>query len=49
MSDAPAGWRREDIAANLASFRRIALYRPDLKQASVAVCLMSSPVATSRC
>jgi 8-oxo-dGTP pyrophosphatase MutT (NUDIX family) len=47
MSDAPAGWRREDIAANLASFRRIALYRPDLKQASVAVCVMSSPAGQS--
>jgi 8-oxo-dGTP pyrophosphatase MutT (NUDIX family) len=42
MSEAPAGCRREDIAAHLAGFRRVALYRPDLKQASVAVCVMSS-------
>ncbi len=34
---------REDIAANLAGFDRVALLRPELKAASVAVCIMSSP------
>jgi 8-oxo-dGTP pyrophosphatase MutT (NUDIX family) len=43
MSDASAGSRREDIAANLARLDRVALLRPDLKPASVAVCVMSSP------
>jgi 8-oxo-dGTP pyrophosphatase MutT (NUDIX family) len=43
MSDASAGSRREDIAANLAGFDRVALQRPDLKPASVAVCVMSPP------
>jgi 8-oxo-dGTP pyrophosphatase MutT (NUDIX family) len=34
---------REQIAANLAGFDRVAVLRPDLKPASVAVCIMSSP------
>lgn len=43
MSDASASLRRDEIAANLAAFERIALERPDLKPASVAVCIMSPP------
>jgi 8-oxo-dGTP pyrophosphatase MutT (NUDIX family) len=42
VSDASAGSRRADIAANLARFDRVAIDRPDLKAASVAVCVMSS-------
>ena len=38
---------RDSIAANLAKFSRIALPRPDLKPASVAVCIMSSPAGGS--
>lgn len=34
---------RASIAAHLAEFERIAVVRPDLKQASVAVCVMSPP------
>lgn len=37
----------ESIAENLASFDRVALSRPDLKPASVAVCIMSSPAGES--
>jgi 8-oxo-dGTP pyrophosphatase MutT (NUDIX family) len=43
MSDAAASPRRDVIAANLAAFDRVALERPDLKPASVAVCIMSPP------
>lgn len=35
------------IAENLARFDRVALSRPDLKPASVAVCIMSSPAGES--
>ena len=38
---------RDDIAANLAGFERVALLRPDLKPASVAVCVMQSPAGES--
>ena len=34
---------RDTLAANLAGFGRIAAGRPDLKQASVAVCVLSPP------
>jgi 8-oxo-dGTP pyrophosphatase MutT (NUDIX family) len=34
---------RESIAAHLTEFDRIAVIRPDLKQASVAVCVLSPP------
>jgi 8-oxo-dGTP pyrophosphatase MutT (NUDIX family) len=43
MSDVSARTRREHIAANLAGFDRVAMDRPELKPASVAVCIMSSP------
>jgi 8-oxo-dGTP pyrophosphatase MutT (NUDIX family) len=39
----PDYWHRDAIAANLARFRRVALDRPDLKPASVAVCVMTPP------
>jgi 8-oxo-dGTP pyrophosphatase MutT (NUDIX family) len=38
-ADAEAG-RRDLIAANLARFRRVEVERPDLKPASVAVCIL---------
>jgi 8-oxo-dGTP pyrophosphatase MutT (NUDIX family) len=38
---------RADIEANLADFDRVAVLRPDLKAASVAVCVMSSPAGDS--
>lgn len=41
MGDAPG--LRTRIAAHLADFQRVAIVRPDLKQASVAVCIMSPP------
>lgn len=34
---------RELMAANLAAFRRISVHRPDLRPASVAVCVMTVP------
>jgi 8-oxo-dGTP pyrophosphatase MutT (NUDIX family) len=34
---------REVMAANLAAFRRIPLHRPGLRQASVALCVLSGP------
>jgi len=43
MSDASVGSGRQHMAANLAGFDRVAVDRPELKQASVAVCIMSSP------
>jgi 8-oxo-dGTP pyrophosphatase MutT (NUDIX family) len=43
MSDVSAGSRREHIGANLAGFDRVAVDRPELKPASVAVCITSSP------
>src|SRR5271169_5346500 len=43
MSDASVGSGRQRMAANLAGFDRVAVDRPELKQASVAVCIMSSP------
>lgn len=36
-----AAIRREIISANLADFRRIPLHRPDLRSASVALCVLS--------
>ena len=33
---------REDMAANLAAFHRVAAIRPELKPASVAVCIMAA-------
>jgi 8-oxo-dGTP pyrophosphatase MutT (NUDIX family) len=46
-TETTARWSREQIAANLAGFRRLAAGRPDLKQASVAVCVMSPPSGQS--
>jgi 8-oxo-dGTP pyrophosphatase MutT (NUDIX family) len=43
MSDSSVGSGRQRMAANLAGFDRVAVDRPELKQASVAVCIMSSP------
>jgi len=43
MSDA----LRTRLAANLASFERIPAHRPDLRQASVAVCVLPGPIAAS--
>jgi 8-oxo-dGTP pyrophosphatase MutT (NUDIX family) len=43
MNQASAALRREAIAANLAAFRREALHRPDLRQASVALCILTAP------
>ena len=42
MGSAPDG-RRAAAAANLATFGRVAADRPDLKAASVAVCILPSP------
>jgi 8-oxo-dGTP pyrophosphatase MutT (NUDIX family) len=42
VNPAPAAVRCETIAANLAAFRRIALDRPDLRRASVALCVLTS-------
>jgi 8-oxo-dGTP pyrophosphatase MutT (NUDIX family) len=44
MNQASAALRREAITANLASFRRQSQHRPDLRQASVALCLLTAPV-----
>jgi hypothetical protein len=33
ISDTPARWSRDDLTAQLAAFRRVAVDRPDLKQA----------------
>jgi 8-oxo-dGTP pyrophosphatase MutT (NUDIX family) len=41
--DSAADGRRAAAAANLAAFHRIAADRPDLKAASVAVCVLPSP------
>lgn len=41
MTDPPAADRRAAVAANLAAFQRTAADRPDLKQASVAVCILA--------
>ena len=38
---------RDEIAAKLAGFDRVTLLRPDLKPASVAVCVMQSPAGES--
>lgn len=38
----PVPVRRDELAANLARFDRLAAARPDLKAASVALCVMSS-------
>ena len=43
MNQASAAVRCETIAANLATFRRIALDRPDLRRASVALCVVTRP------
>jgi 8-oxo-dGTP pyrophosphatase MutT (NUDIX family) len=43
VSQASAAVRCETIAANLAGFRRIALDRPDLRGASVALCVLTPP------
>ena len=42
MSPAPASDQRGIAAANLAAFRRVEAERPDLKAASVAVCILPS-------
>jgi 8-oxo-dGTP pyrophosphatase MutT (NUDIX family) len=42
MNQEPAV-RRDGMAARLASFRRIAAERPELRQASVALCVLASP------
>jgi 8-oxo-dGTP pyrophosphatase MutT (NUDIX family) len=38
---------RDEMAAKLAGFDRVTLLRPDLKPASVAVCVMQSPAGES--
>jgi 8-oxo-dGTP pyrophosphatase MutT (NUDIX family) len=43
MDPASAAIRREIISANLASFRRVPLDRPDLRAASVALCVLTGP------
>jgi 8-oxo-dGTP pyrophosphatase MutT (NUDIX family) len=45
MTDTPghSDQLRATLTANLASFRRIQADRPDLKQASVAICVLSAP------
>jgi 8-oxo-dGTP pyrophosphatase MutT (NUDIX family) len=43
MNQASAALRRETITANLAAFRREPLQRPDLRAASVALCLVTTP------
>lgn len=43
MNAASAAVRRELISANLADFRRIALLRPELRPASVALCVLTRP------
>ena len=43
MTTGDSSGLRAGIATHLAEFRRIAVARPDLKQASVAVCVMSRP------
>ena len=43
MNQASAANRRETIAANLAAFRRDAVQRSDLRQASVALCVLTAP------
>jgi 8-oxo-dGTP pyrophosphatase MutT (NUDIX family) len=43
MNQALAAARREAIAANLTAFRRAALERPDLRQAAVALCVLTPP------
>jgi 8-oxo-dGTP pyrophosphatase MutT (NUDIX family) len=47
MTAASADSRRAAIAANLAEFDRAPVARPDLKPASVAVCIMASPAGDS--
>jgi 8-oxo-dGTP pyrophosphatase MutT (NUDIX family) len=42
MSQGPAG-RRDAMSARVASFRRIAADRPELRQASVALCVLTPP------
>jgi 8-oxo-dGTP pyrophosphatase MutT (NUDIX family) len=42
-----AALRPEQLAANLARFRRVAAVRPELKQASVAVCIMGDGAGDS--
>ncbi len=42
-SQEPAATGRELVAANLAAFRRVAADRPDLRQASVALCVLTPP------
>jgi 8-oxo-dGTP pyrophosphatase MutT (NUDIX family) len=44
MNQASPALRREAIAANLAAFSRESLHRPDLRQASVALCLLTASV-----
>jgi 8-oxo-dGTP pyrophosphatase MutT (NUDIX family) len=46
-SETPAGWSRAQVTANLAGFSRVAAGRADLKQASVAVCVLSPPSGQS--
>ncbi len=43
MNPASAAICREIISANLAAFRRIPLQRPDLRPASVALCVLTRP------
>src|SRR5215469_10378256 len=43
MNPESAAVRREVMAANLTSFRRISLDRPDLRPASVALCVLTGP------
>jgi 8-oxo-dGTP pyrophosphatase MutT (NUDIX family) len=43
MNPASAPISRADMAANVAAFRRITLHRPDLRPASVALCVLLGP------
>jgi 8-oxo-dGTP pyrophosphatase MutT (NUDIX family) len=43
MNPASAAIRRDSVSANLAAFRRLPLHRPDLRPASVALCVLSRP------
>jgi 8-oxo-dGTP pyrophosphatase MutT (NUDIX family) len=43
VNQASAAVRCESIAANLSAFRRVAADRPELRQASVALCVLTPP------
>lgn len=47
MNQASAAASREDVAANLAAFRRIPQHRPAFRQASVALCVVTAAGASA--